>query len=194
MPFINSMKFNQFLQIFRKFFLLISCVLFLSSCFSFGKVEKVGSIRGYNDGVVITHGGRFRVGKLPDHWVLKETEKNLLLFKNVYDASTISVSSWCRGAVDDGSVESLTRQLLAGLTKVKVLNQNKIPLANRYALMTEAYGVLDTRNVFFKTYVLSKHSCVFDFIYVTLPGQTQYLEDFDRMVQGYQLIKGPKLL
>lgn len=174
----------------RHFVFSIIFMFFLSSCF--GGLEKRGSVTGYYNGVVRTKGGQFKLGLLPNHWKKKKIKFHALLFENQLDHSTITVDSFCRSAVDGGSLEKQMELMLRGIRQVKVIERKLQVLSGRDALHTLVTGKIDGRSIFADFYVLKMNECVFDFFYITYPGETQHHNDFKTMVQGFQYIDGPE--
>lgn len=185
------------------FFLLLS----LTSCFG-NPVEIRGTVYGHEKGIVKTVGGRFAIGKLPSPWKERRIRERAVLFENPNDHSTITVSAWCKGAVDDVSQDVLSHSLIRALKAAKILEKKEIPLGGRQAIMARFTGELDHAPVYLKTYVLKMNQCVFDFYYVAT-GSASVAEatstkgarspllsekDFDQMVQGFVYLKGPEVL
>lgn len=171
---------------------VLPLMIVLQGCF--GTIDKRGSVRGYADGVVKTVGGQFLVTPLSKDWVKKQVGRRALLFQNRSDSSTITISSWCKRAFDDGSPKSLSEQLYYGLDKLKVMDEAAVPLGGRTGYMMEASGELDSAPIHLKSYVVKMNECVFDFLYVTSPERKASVGDFDRMVSGFKYVKGPNLL
>ncbi len=172
--------------------LIFSILILFSSCFA--GIDKQGSVTSYSNGVIYTLGGQFRVGKLSSDWKKHEIKYRAAFFVNKKDHATITIDSWCQRAVDDRSLETLTQQLLKGITDLQTLKSETITLDNRAALLTDAQGLMDGQPVFVSLAVLKKNYCVFDFFYVSEPAQTQSLQDFQNLVQGFQWKDGPGLL
>lgn len=172
------------------FFLLLS----LTSCFG-NPIEIRGTVYGHEKGIIKTVGGRFAIGRLPSPWKERRIRERAVLFENQNDHSTITVSSWCKGAVDDVSEEVLSQNLVRTLQDTKILEKRETPLGGRQAMMTRFMGDLDHAPVYLKTYVLKMNQCVFDFYYVAT-GRAPLLseKDFDQMVQGFVYLKGPEVL
>ncbi|EKD50323.1 MAG: hypothetical protein ACD_62C00575G0003 [uncultured bacterium] len=173
--------------------ILLGVLVLCLNCFG-GGIQKQGSVLGYHHGVVKTQGGSFRVGELSDAWQEQDTEYRAVLFLNKNDASTITIDSWCQRAAADGSLEGLTQDLLRGLADVQIQQTQMHNTHGRAALLTEAQGDMDGREIFMSTFVFKMNACVFDFVYVTLPGELLYYQDFKNMIDGFAFIKGPKLL
>jgi hypothetical protein len=172
--------------------IIVLSTLFLTNCF--GGLYKSGSVLGYSKGVVKTQGGSFRVGKLPTYWKQEKIAYRAVLFSNQHDHSTITIDSWCRDAADDASLRNLTEDLFRGINNFQAKARYDFTPAGRAALLTEGHGSVDGKDIFISAYVFKMNTCVFDFLYVTLPDQTDYYGDFKNMIKEFRFIKGPKIL
>ncbi len=177
---------------YKKILIIIFLSITITSCF--GGIEKQGSVLGYSRGVVKTEGGSFRIGNLPSYWKKKGIDYRAILFVNQKDQSTITVDSWCKRAAGDASLKTLTDDLLRGITDLETGDSYEFSPSNRAALLTEGTGKVDGRDIYISTYVFKMNACVFDFVYVTFPDELEYLPDFKKMIEGFEFIKGPKLL
>ncbi|MCP5464897.1 MAG: hypothetical protein H7A33_07730 [Deltaproteobacteria bacterium] len=165
----------------------------LVSCFG-GSIEKRGSVKSYQNGVVQTIGGAFRVGKLSKAWVQKSIDYRAVLFEHQGDHSTIMVDSWCKGAFDDGALSDLARHLYRGIEGFKITSEEDFTLDNRAALHTQGQGRLDGVGVYFSSAVVKINGCVVDFVYLSVPERMPSHSDFMPFVQGFEFLKGPKVL
>ncbi|MBU0506669.1 MAG: hypothetical protein ABII18_13685 [bacterium] len=172
--------------------IIVLSTIFLTSCF--GGLQKEGSVLGYSKGVVRTQGGSFYVGKLPTYWKQEKIAYRAVLFANQHDFSTITIDSWCRDAAGDASLRNLTEDLFRGINNFQDKARYDFTAAGRAALLTEGYGSVDGRDIFISAYVFKMNTCVFDFLYVTLPDQMGYYDDFKNMIKEFRFIKGPKIL
>lgn len=173
--------------------ILVFSLMIFSSCFG-GSIYKKGSVLGYKNGVVNTHGGKFRVGKLSDEWQQKNLRYRAVFFQHKREKSSITIDSWCQSAADDASLETLSRQLYLAVDGFKLSEQEKMRLADRDALRTGGFGKMDGQDVFFSTTVLKMNSCIFDFIYVGFPPNLASYEDFKNMILGFEFVSGPRIL
>lgn len=177
-----------------KIFLFFLWLPFMS-CFG-NPIDTRGTVYGHENGIIKTVGGRFAIGPLPSSWKERRLRERAVLFENLNDQATITVSSWCKGSIDDVSQEVLSQNLISTLADAKTLEKKEVPLGGRRAVMTRATGELDHAPVYLKTYVIKMNQCVFDFYYVgfshtALQGSEQ---DFDEMVRGFVYLKGPEVL
>ena len=174
-------------------FYILSLSIFLSGCFG-ANIYKKGSVNGYKDGVVLTHGGSFRVGQLASYWRERPINYRAVFFQNQNDASTITIDSWCKYAVDDSELDVLALQINRRLSDFKLIKQHFLPLAGREAIYSEVSGKMDGVQVYMSSYILKMNECVFDFIYVGYQADSPSHDDFNQMVRQFEFIKGPKIL
>ena len=166
-------------------------VLLMTSCFG-GGVDKKGSVTGYGSGVVATEGGSFRVGPLQSDWVRRPFGYKAILLVHRGKKSSIGVDAFCKRSFDDAPLTGLTRQLFYDLTDQRTLMQKGVELDGRQALRTTLSGRLDGASVMLDVVVLKMNECLFDFFYVSSPGQ--YADDvahFESFYGGFQYVKGP---
>ncbi len=175
----------------KKIFIIV-VLISLVSCF--GGSKHPGSVSSYYNGVVRTRGGSFRIGALPRAWERRPLKYRALLFANKNDNATITIDSWCKGAVDDGSLASLTKDLYKGMDTPKIVSQAPVKLSGREALKTQIEAGLDGRRVSLTAVVLKMNTCVFDFLYITVPGEFSSQGDFENMINGFEFIDGPSVL
>lgn len=174
--------------------MMLACCLLLASCFGSG-IEKRGAVYGFENGRVKTVGGHFHVGLLPEIWKFRKIRARAILFRNADDESTITVSSWCRGAVDDEPQRDLSKKVLQVVSEAKVLSlAEDVPLHAGVASQTVVEGVMESQSVLVKSAVIKRQGCVFDFLYVTHPKKRQYEDDFDHMIRGFRYGSGPDFL
>lgn len=180
----------------RKFIPIFCFLISFVSCFG-GNVYRRGSVVGYDKGLVKTHGGSFRIGILPSDWRLEKIRHRAVLFVHRDTHESITIDSWCHGAADDGSLESLTDQLYLAMNQSKITNKDFVSLDDRSALHASGFGNVDGKNIYMATYVLKMNACVFDFVYVTESadqGPGAHLDDFDTAVREFHYIRGPRIL
>lgn len=165
--------------------LLSSYFIVATSCLG-GGIEKTGSVVSHHQGKVQTqNGGSFVIGVLPKAWQQKKIKERAILFSNVDDGASITVSSWCKSAFDDAPLTNLTEQLLIGLTDVKRLESKTSNISGHAALRTSVTGHMDGTAVYLRAYVLKTNACVFDFLYVATPDAFASADDFENLVQGF---------
>jgi hypothetical protein len=176
---------------------MVFCFSFLfASCFG-GNVYRRGSVMGYDKGLIKTQGGSFRIGVLPSDWRSQKIRYRAVLFVHRDTHESITIDSWCQGAADDGSLESLTDQLYLAMNQSRITHKEFLKLDGRAVLHASGFGSVDGKAITMATYVLKMNACVFDFVYVAesadqMPGV--HLDDFDAAVQEFHYIKGPRIL
>ncbi|MBI4412713.1 MAG: hypothetical protein HY541_09565 [Deltaproteobacteria bacterium] len=187
-----------------KFSIFLLLAFAVSSCF--GGVEKRGSVKGYKSGtgrtgsagrafgIVATEGGSFRVGSLPAEWIRKNFSYRAILFTHAQKNRTITVDAFCKGSFDDAPLKVLTNQLLYNVTAQKQRMQKDLMLDGREALRTVVSGKVDGASVILDTVVLKMNECVFDFVYVSQPGDYEGGRfDFENFYRGFKYIRGPEI-
>lgn len=80
--------------------------------------------------------------------------------------STASITSSCQGARQI-SLENLTKDLLLGARKVKIIHKDRIIVANTEALFSHVNATVDGQAFQLLFVVLKKDNCVFDFTLVS---------------------------
>ncbi|HBF11802.1 MAG TPA: hypothetical protein DDW49_00170 [Deltaproteobacteria bacterium] len=175
---------RRLVKCFFVFFLLPAC---------FGKVDSLGSIARYNNGLVHTEGnGLFRVGVLPTPWQKQRFKYRALLFQNTRTNSSISLDVFCNGAFDDAPLAALTSQLFYGFTEFKNLEQKIVGLDQREALYTRVSAKLDGVSLALETVVLKKDSCVYDFVHTSKPVNFEKDKvDFSKFWKNFHTLKSP---
>lgn len=174
-----------------KFFILLFLVFFFFSCFG-GGVEKRGSVKSYRNGLVMTEGGRFRVGPLPAEWKRTSFSYRAILFNHAEKNRTITVSAFCKGSFDDAPLQVLTNQLLYNVTGQKQRTRKSLMLDGREALRTVVAGRVDGALVMLDAVALKMNECVFDFVYVSQPEDYESgVSDFEGFYGGFKYLQGP---
>lgn len=163
-----------------------------SSCF--GGIDTSGSVLGYKKGVIRTEGGSFRVGALGNDWQRVSLKIRALVFKNSVTGDTITVDSWCKGAYDDGPLESLADQLVQGYQNVRVISSHIFKMQERDALRRRVQASLDGMPVFMDFAVLKMNACLFDFIHISNSGKNIPDADFENLIKGFVYLRGPSVL
>lgn len=172
--------------------LIVIMMVAVNGCF--GGIEQAGSVLNYQEDIVKTQGGAFRIGRVVPPWKRHRVNYRALVFENPLDGATLTIDSWCKGAFDDAPIAILADQLTKGLVDFKVTTQRTVILGGREALRTSATGMMDGRRVFLCFYVLKMNNCVFDFVYVALKENLESLAQFDDIVQGFEYLRGPRIL
>jgi len=173
------------------FILFFALLVFVSGCLG-GGIEKTGSVVSHHNGKIKTYGGgAFTIGVLPKIWQQKKIKERAILFLHE-DGATITVSSWCKTAVDQTSLEALSAQLVTGLAgSSKIESENRL-IDGKNALRTSVSGNVDGTPIYLRSYVLKANQCVFDFFYLASPEALPSVQDFENMVDGFHLLRSHK--
>lgn len=127
----------------------------------------------------------FRVGPLPENWRAIDAEGTLLAFDGG-SGRTVAVNGRCGVDGDDVPLNALTHHLFLNFTQRNVLEQKSVELDRREALRTELSANLDGVPKHFVVYVLKKDGCVFDFMWIGSPEESDgNIASFDRFVRGF---------
>jgi hypothetical protein len=89
-------------------------------------------------------------------------------YENPDTGAIISLNSLCR-KYSDASLESLTANLVRGIGKRELIDQQEITVNGAKALDSVYSGEVDKVPLRIRTVVLAKASCTYDFIYVAIP-------------------------
>lgn len=173
--------------------LLLILFIFISSCFS-GGLDKRGSVTGYHNGIVLTEGGKFRVGALPPYWKETSFSYRSIFFSHASLQASISVDAFCKGSFDDAPLPVLSSQLSYGLGAAKKIKEQRLMLDGHEALRRVVSGTMDGAAVQLDSVVLKMNECVFDFIYTSNPSAySEGVRDFEGFYGGFQYITGPPI-
>ncbi|MGZ3695963.1 MAG: hypothetical protein ACXWQO_17895 [Bdellovibrionota bacterium] len=93
-------------------------------------------------------------------------------YENPESGAIISLNSICR-KYSPASLESLTNTLVRGIDNREVLKRTELMLSGAPALDTTFSGLVDNVPLKIRTVVMSKHSCSYDLIYVTVPKREE---------------------
>lgn len=127
---------------------------------------------------------QYGVGLLPEHWVRKSFRDADLFFQHNVDDAMIFLNSQCE-RLSDSPLEALTSQMLGGMGKYDVTSEQRIPLSDREALLSEVNVKLDGVDRFLKIMVLRKNRCVFDAVLSSRVRRDDLIKDFDAMIQSF---------
>jgi hypothetical protein len=132
----------------------------------------------------------FRVGPIPEEWVLLDEEVRgdlaTFAFRDEKNDVTVGAAGRCRRDGDDVPLRSLTQHLYLGFTNREILREKELELDGRAALRTEMRASLDGVQKYFVFVVLKKDGCVYDFWQVT-NGDTASPR-FDAFVGGFEVV------
>jgi hypothetical protein len=95
-----------------------------------------------------------------------------IAYENPESGAIISLNSICR-KYSPASLDILTNNLVRGITNREVMQKREIVLSGAPALDTNFSGNVDGVALNIRTVVMSKRSCSYDFIYVTVPKREE---------------------
>lgn len=158
----------------KKIVILVLMFFFYGACVpktkvSFGKVEK----RYTQFGITPVSG-----------WKQKQFNKSDLYFENELSNAAVFFHAQCEH-VSDSPLEALFAQLIMGITNVEIIQEEKITLADREALVTSLKASIDGVPRLMKIMVLRKNRCVFDAVFNAPIGNNNLIRDFDQMLKSF---------
>ena len=156
--------------------------LFITSCGISGPLREDPKAANFEFGEV---GGDWKIQKSP--------EANAdFVYENSKNGSFFAINSVCN-RYPDSTLEALTRQLMVPIEKATVIEQNRITLDGRDALITRTQGFLDGVPVESLSAVIRKNECIFDFTLNArdrIPAEDSKI--FDRVIRGFRFVGGVK--
>lgn len=117
---------------------------------------------------------------VPPNWSETDTAGESDRAFKLNSGSTVTLTSSCQGQRKT-SLEALTKDLLLGARKVKVLRQERLNIANAEALFSHVNATVEGQAFQLLFVVTKKNNCVFDFSLVSpksIPQQetTEFLD------------------
>lgn len=131
-------------------------------------------------------GQSFDLGPIPGTWKSIDVTGTLLAFRNDQKQQTIAINARCGKDADDVPLEALTQHLFLQFTEKSELSSEKFMLDGREALKTDSEAKLDGVPRHFRTVVLKKDGCVYDFLLIAEPNSEAAFGDFDQCVAGFR--------
>lgn len=170
-----------------KILILLTLPLIFTQCM-FGGGSKVGKVRGYKPGMVLTEKGFYNVGILKKPWQRMHVAfYRVISFYQKGLKSTIETDAFCDGAYDDASLKVLTTHLQMALDSKKTISEKNLMLDNRGALRTVVEGKVDGVPITLDTVVIKKNDCVFDFSLISKPDEYNLVvSDFETFFNGFK--------
>jgi len=154
--------------------LVCTCVLSLMGC------------AGLRDGVYSDGATRYRVGPLPASWQQLNVSGNDVTYLSRDSGHSLAINATCEDT-DDPPLDVLTRHLLMGFTARQTMSQVAQRMSGREALRTHVRAELDGVPVELELVVLKKDGCVYDFTYLSPPGQLAAREAvFEQVLANFQ--------
>jgi hypothetical protein len=125
----------------------------------------------------------FRTGALDASWRRIPSRANVAYFRDESD-TVIMANADCRER--DAPLSVLANSLLIGMTDRRVIEERRLPLAEREALYRRLTARLDGVTIVVEAYVVKKDGCVYDLAYLAPPDRASAGRGaFDRFVAGF---------
>ena len=117
------------------------------------------------------------------------TDQGDITYQSVKTSAVVSVNTACRDNQKiSKSLETISRQLLLGITDVTQNDQKEIKLSGVNALQTTIQGQISGEKTKIRAVVLTHQGCVYDLMYVSKPDRFAVHEaDFARFISSLQL-------
>lgn len=125
---------------------------------------------------------RYRAGTPGAGWERVLLEQGDVSWVHGPTSAALLVNSHCEG-VQDSPLESLTGDLMMGMTEREILSQKRVPWSRREALETVAQAKLDGVPRKLALFVMKKDGCVYDIV-LSAP-----VSGFDAALPGYEALK-----
>lgn len=133
----------------------------------------------------------FRVPTPPAAWRRIEITASDLAFRDDPHDASILVNSRCAASDRDAPLLALTEHLIIGTTDRHITREETVPFDGREARHTVLEARLDGVPMSYDIYVMKKDGCVYDLVYVALPGVATTASgtaDFDAFVRGFHTV------
>lgn len=128
-------------------------------------------------------------GALPEHWQTVATpEVGGAQFYSHRQGALIAVRSVCNRYMDS-PLARLARDLLIGLSNVKILREEEVPFYDRKALDLEVRAELDGVPTQLWVRVLKLEKCIFDFSLTAPPARFEAARPaFETVLKGFRIV------
>jgi len=97
--------------------------------------------------------------------------------------ATVFFNSECQ-KVSDSPLEALTAQMLVGFTNIHYVDQKRIDVADRVALVSQVEARMDGVLRFLVIAVLRKNACVYDGVLSLAKKNDEAIQDFEHMLKS----------
>ena len=172
--------------------LALALVFAFAFAFAFG--FGCGHADAFEDGVLRKGDLTVRLGPVPAPWRRVSLEGADLAFRDEEHAASAMFDVHCARRDGDAPLAVLTAQLIMGTTQRDFEHQEILALDGREALHTTLRAKLDGVPMQYDIYVMKKDGCVYDVVYVALPGRyAEGAADFERFATGLRAV-GPPVL
>lgn len=118
------------------------------------------------------------------------TEISDAAYQEKETASIISIDSACRNsnAQSQADLKTLTDMLFLGVTDVTLREEEGLEVQKNAALQTTLSGKLNGEPIMFRTVVMKRGTCVYDFVYMARPRYfAKHQDDFSHFVASIRL-------
>jgi hypothetical protein len=133
----------------------------------------------------------FHVASPPAAWRRVTIPASDLAFRDDPHDASILVNSRCAASDRDAPLLSLTEHLIIGTTARHITREETVPFDGREARHTVLEARLDGVPMAYDIYVMKKDGCVYDLVYVTVPGAPPTASgaaEFDAFVHGFHTV------
>jgi hypothetical protein len=132
----------------------------------------------------------FRVTAPPAAWRRLSIPASDLAFRDDRHEASVLVNSRCAASDRDAPLLSLTEHLIIGTTDRHFTLEETIPFDGREARHSVLEARLDGVPMAYDIYVMKKDGCVYDLVYVSVPGAAKGAAEFDAFVRGFHTVPG----
>jgi hypothetical protein len=122
-------------------------------------------------------GVAFRIAPVPPSWHRLDVADSDLAFRDDAHEASILVNSRCSSTDRDAPLVALGGHLIMGTTDRQVKTEEVVPFDGREAFHTMLTARLDGVPMAYDIYVLKKDGCVYDLVYLTVPGPSSISAD-----------------
>ncbi len=127
---------------------------------------------------------------VPAHWIETDSNGESDRAFKLESGSTVTLTSSCQNARKT-SLESLTKDLLLGARKIKIIKQQKLNIANAEALFSHVNATVEGQAFQLLFVVTKKNSCVFDFSLVSPKSIPQHeISEFLEFAKSFNYGQG----
>ena len=159
--------------------------LCLLTCVACGTSGAAFDGHEYRNGKVAFH-----VGDVPASWRRLDVTDATLAFRDDAREASILLNARCGEKDGDVPLVSLTGQLIMGTTDREFEKEETIPFDGREARHSILKAKLDGVLLRYDIYVEKKDGCVYDFVYVSPPDQSDGASNFERFVGDFRTLGG----
>ncbi|MEO8800030.1 MAG: hypothetical protein ABI551_19195 [Polyangiaceae bacterium] len=130
----------------------------------------------------------FRTGDVPPGWKRIDVTNASLAFRDETHGASVLLNARCGMRDDDVPLTALTAHLIMGTTERSYSKEETIPFDGREARHTLLQAKLDGVLLAYDIYVEKKDGCVYDFVYISSPGEKAGGVEFERFVGDFRTL------